>query len=390
VNEDGFSLLETMLATVLLLLVTGGVFSMMHPEQGSFAAQTEAADLQQRLRVGQEGLSRDIIMAGAGSYAGQRTGPLINYFGAVLPFRQGAVNADPVGTFATDRITVLYVPSTNTQTTLSEDLIPGGSTLKVYSEGAGSCPRDGSGHPIALCGITKDTTLLVFDSDGNYDTFTVTAVNDDIATVSVNRSNHLMTTTYVKDKATVAEVRSRTYYLKSDVASSTYQLMRYDGAFNADVPVLDHVVGLQFDYYGEPAPPMIRKPIADSIGPWTTYGPKPSVAGVGNCLFTGDAPPAAKLPTLGDGGEALVPLSAAQLSDGPWCPDEFNANRWDADLLRIRKIGVTLRVQAAVAALRGPAGVLFARGGTSRGGNKWVPDQEVRFQISPRNLNPGR
>ena len=86
----------------------------------------------------------------------------------------------------------------------------------------------------------------------------------------------------------------------------------------------------------------------------------------------------------------MVPLTAAQLADGPWCPNGVNANRWDADLLRIRKIGVTLRVQSAVAALRGPAGVLFTNGGTSRGGSKWVPDQEIRFQVSPRNLNPGR
>jgi hypothetical protein len=86
----------------------------------------------------------------------------------------------------------------------------------------------------------------------------------------------------------------------------------------------------------------------------------------------------------------LVKLAAAQLTDGPFCPNNTDGNRWDADLLRIRKVGVTLRVQSAVAALRGPAGALFTRGGTSRGGNKWVPDQELHFDLSPRNLNLGR
>jgi hypothetical protein len=80
----------------------------------------------------------------------------------------------------------------------------------------------------------------------------------------------------------------------------------------------------------------------------------------------------------------------AQLTDGPWCPDAMNPNRWDADLLRIRKIAVTLRVESAVEALRGPAGTLFVHGGTSRGGHRFAPDQEVRFQVSPRNLNLGR
>ena len=99
-----------------------------------------------------------------------------------------------------------------------------------------------------------------------------------------------------------------------------------------------------------------------------------------------------RLAVLGASGpaSALVPLTDTQLTDGPWCPDETNANRWDADLLRIRKIGVTLRVQAANAALRGPAGVLFAHGGTSRSRNRWLPDLQVRFDVTPRNMEFGR
>jgi hypothetical protein len=96
--------------------------------------------------------------------------------------------------------------------------------------------------------------------------------------------------------------------------------------------------------------------------------------------------PVARLAALADGG-ALTPLTAATLSDGPWCPDEASTTRWDADLLRIRKVGVTIRVETASSALRGPASALFANGGTSHDANRWVPDQEVRFQVSPRNMN---
>ena len=94
----------------------------------------------------------------------------------------------------------------------------------------------------------------------------------------------------------------------------------------------------------------------------------------------------------GENTAALVQLTESQLTDGlpAWCPDENRAARYDVDLLRIRKIGVTVRLQTAMAALRGPAGVLFRNGGTSRSATKWVPDQEVRFQVSPRNLNLGR
>src|SRR5881628_683989 len=91
-----------------------------------------------------------------------------------------------------------------------------------------------------------------------------------------------------------------------------------------------------------------------------------------------------RLPSLGAPSSGLVKLNDpsdpnTSLTDGPWCPDPNNVNKWDADLLRIRKITVTLRVQAALEALRGPAGTLFTKAGTSRGANSYAPDQEVKF-----------
>ena len=47
---------------------------------------------------------------------------------------------------------------------------------------------------------------------------------------------------------------------------------------------------------------------------------------------------------------------------GPWCPDGVHAARFDADLLRIRRVRLRLRVQVAVAAMRGPAGRCSRRG----------------------------
>ena len=75
---------------------------------------------------------------------------------------------------------------------------------------------------------------------------------------------------------------------------------------------------------------------------------------------------------------------------GAWCPNADSPMRYDADLLRIRRVRVTLRVQVALAALRGPAGVLFTRGGTSSSTERFVPDQEIKFDVTPRNMNLGR
>lgn len=126
------------------------------------------------------------------------------------------------------------------------------------------------------------------------------------------------------------------------------------------------------------------------MAPATTYGPKPVASGVASCTFSAATPPAPLLPALGDGSQRLVELTEAELAGGPFCPDDGNSNRWDADLLRIRRIGVTVRVQSAAAALRGPAGALFAHPGTSQSSAKWLPDQEIHFDVSPRNLNLGR
>jgi len=181
------------------------------------------------------------------------------------------------------------------------------------------------------------------------------------------------------------------YYLELDPTLQVRRLMHSDGSPGSAAPVVDHVVGLAFEYDGDPRPPELT-----SIGE-ASYGPtppdpatRPTAYPAGeNCTFRVDEASGlrvARLPTLSP-GNALVPLAEAQFRDGPWCPDETSPGRWDADLLRIRRVRVTVRIEAANAALRGPAGALFANGGTSRGANRWLPDQEIRFELSPRNLN---
>jgi type II secretory pathway pseudopilin PulG len=298
-TDTGFSLVELTVAAAVLLLVTASLIALSVPSQGLFSAQSEVADVQQRLRVAADTLSRDLLVAGAG----------LNYSVApILPYRSGLRNSDPPGTYRTDTITTVYVARN------------------------------------------------------------------------------------------IGAIVSSTYTLKTDAVAGTSQLMAYDGTANPDVPVVDNVVGLSFDYYGDPQPPTMRKALADPVGPWTTYGAPPAASAVApfaageNCTFVNDGSPlpAPRLAAFGRSDEPLVKLTVAELTDGPWCPDDGAAARWDADLLRVRRVGVTLRVQAAMASLRGPAGLLFANGGTARSAVKWVPDQEIRFDVAPRNLNLGR
>jgi type II secretory pathway pseudopilin PulG len=204
--------------------------------------------------------------------------------------------------------------------------------------------------------------------------------------------------TFKPDTITLISRSIRTYWLKADDRTETYQLMMYAGGTSLDVPVVDNVVGLSFQYFGDPRPPTMVRLLSDPSGPWTTYGPVPARGPVGpypageNCVFlaNGTELPDPRLPVLPPAGSNLVPLAANQFADGPWCPDEAAIDRWDADLLRVRAVAATLRVQAASPSLRGPAGPLFMRSGTSTSGSRWVPDLEIHVQTAPRNLDLGR
>jgi hypothetical protein len=194
--------------------------------------------------------------------------------------------------------------------------------------------------------------------------------------------------------AQVAQITQRTFYLNVP----TLQLMYYDGD-QRDEALVDNVVDLKFEYFGEARPPVLVTGPAGTK--WTTYGPKPPAVGVSNgttwpagqnCAFTidGGGAQVSRLPDLAAGSVGLVKLTEAQMTDGPWCPDAAFPTRFDADLLRVRKIGISMRVQVASTELRGPAGALFRRSGTSMGSRMLVPDQEVRFEVTPRNFNLGR
>lgn len=183
---------------------------------------------------------------------------------------------------------------------------------------------------------------------------------------------------------------SRTYYLRAGGAAS--QLMRYDGRAAA-FPVLDDVVLLAFEYFGAAQPPQI---VVDEEGPRATYGPMPppldtddpaDAWGPGeNCAFAViGGVRQSRLAAVEDDDR---PLSPSILTDGPWCPDAAAEDRFDADLLRVRRVRVRLRLQAPPP-FRGRAGAFFLHAGTAVDPRRHVPDQEIQFDIALRNWSAG-
>jgi hypothetical protein len=355
----------------ITMTVVGSVFSLLNPAQGSFGMEPEVTDLQQRLRVAQDTIYRDLLMAGAGSYSGEQTGSLLYFFPPVLPFRPGAGDQA-----LADTITLVYVPAAAAQTTLAQAVSDdGAATMQLKVDSA--------------AGFKPGTTALVFDYAGNYDTFTIKSLGD-ASTLTVTRQHSPGASEPVFPVGSkVVQAVSRTYSYKRD----THQLMAADSATGSDVPVVDNIVDLTFEYWGDPNPPKRTANALNSVGPSMTYGPAPLIAE--NCLIAIDqGRQIERLPTLSSGSNvnALVRLTGDQLADGSlgWCPSDTHPNRYSPNLFRIRKIGVTVRVQAALAAMRGPAGALFRVGGTSTSATRWIPDQQVRFEVCPRNMNLGR
>jgi hypothetical protein len=127
---------------------------------------------------------------------------------------------------------------------------------------------------------------------------------------------------------------------------------------------VDHVAALQFEYYGDPRP--------DSV-------PVPA-AGESNCAYVG-SPPVPLLADLGGAGPKL--MSANVLTDGPACGQP--PYRFDADLLRIRRLSFTIRLEAESGEFRG-RGAAFATSGVSRSSARMVSDQQTTVGIAPRNL----
>jgi hypothetical protein len=331
IDHSGFTTVELLVALVLTLVVVGAAIGLMNPHALAARLQPDVVDAQQRLRVATDVLLRDFYVAGAGVDSGPMAGPLRLYLPPVIPRRAGPRFADPPDVALADAVTILHVPSSSSQTVLGLALNSGLASLFPHA-----------GCPIAqpACGFGAGDGLVLFDDQGHFDVFTVLAASGSEATLRHRGQQGAFAFPAGTFAATV-EVRS--YYF--DAAAG--QLRVSDGD-QSDQPVVDGLSRLSFEYAGSPAPPR---------------SPKPPL-GTANCLFDATGVPEPGLATLTPGADGFAALPHALLVDGPWCG--AGATRFDADLLRIRRIRVTL----AAGRLGRPVG----------------RDPAVTVDVAPRNL----
>jgi hypothetical protein len=355
--DAGYSLIEMLVSTAIMVTVTGAIFSLVNPARGISRIQPEAADMQQRARIAADTLYKDLVMAGAGPYQGAATGSLATFFAPILPYRAGKLNADAPGSFKDNVLTIVYVPNTSSQTTIRDAMPNASAEIKV--EPQNGCPV---GDP--LCGFSEGMSVLIFNpSTGSFDTFVITQIQT--GALHLQHRGTKLSEAYPIG-ASIAQAQYHTYW--HDTVQN--QLRHYDG-LDTDVPLVDNVVDLKFEYWGDPEPP--RAPI-------------PSPASGTNCVMAAGVP---RLATLAATTGSLVRLNPSIFTDKApdMCGADGSTNQFDPDLLRIRKVTVLLRVQASDPTMRGTDARFFRKPGVGAGADGWMPDYEIRFEVSPRNLN---
>ena len=381
----GFTLAELLVATAVTLVALGLAASLLRPVSVAFQSLPEAVDAQQRLRAAAQAIVDDITGAGAGPVLGWG-GRAVPEWPAALPCRWAGepLGTRPGGCAQADAISLVTMPLAAPQALVAEDLAAPGGPIRVAALSA--CALS---HP--ACRFHDDGRALVADGTGAWDLVPITAVSSDGLTL--DHASAPLTRLY-RAGAILGETTSSAYSLRFDPVTGASQLRRStDGS--PDMPMLDHVTGLRFEYFGRAEPPAVVSD-DDPIARRATYGPLPPPAGVDdmldawppgeNCQFfrvDGLAyPRQAALPVEAD---RLARLPLGVFADGPWCPDGASANRYDADLLRIRLVRVTLRVQAQALAVRGSDARFFAQPGAGREAARLVPDIEVRVDAAIRN-----
>lgn len=309
-RERGFTLVELVVSAAIVAVMMAALLQFADLAQRLVRVQGDLADLNQRARVAGSRLYQDLVMAGAGPWHGARRGSLAGVVPAVRPWRAGAVAPDPELSFSAERLSVLYVPDTTSQTSLTGAMATTAGPLLIDAFAPG-CPPDGA------CGFNAgDRAILLGDSPGAFDVFTVATAGGGLITPA-----EPLSATYGPDSG-LAAVIERTYYL--DRASR--RLMAYDGALTNSI-VLDHVSDLRFTYFGT---------VAGMPASWET-------------------------------------LNEAVLTDGPL--HGVAPNRFDADVLRIRRIRVAVTLEA--------------QDGWRRWAG-WEGRRQLTFDVSPRNLGVRR
>lgn len=344
----GASLAELVVALGLTLVLSGLAAVALAESAAAFAWQPASGELDARARSLARTLASDLTGAGAGPAArfeppiatGRQLDRLTAWMPAVLPRVLGLDAADADTVAAGDRLSIVTIAAVAPQAAVRR-VAPRWRWL------AGpTCPALVDG-----CRLDDGLAVLVLAPAIGFRLAEAAAVGAEGLELAGIGGDAAGT------DALVAEAGIVSY--RFDRARREILRARAGGRGQ---PMLGDVVAFTVEYWGDPAPPTPSWPAAGET-----------------CLAFADG--TARLPRLAPPGAAAVRLDPAQLGDGPWCgSDPF---RFDADLLRVERVRIRVRVQAEPVASRGADPRRFAQPGHAGSGAREIADLELAIDVAP-------
>ena len=374
-SARGFTLVELLVASLLTLLVVAAAVAMAASARQAFAVEPAALDTVRRVREGIDALAAALAGAGGGHAAGD----------GVSSFASGVPIVRP--------LTALTGAAGSRFAALGTlRAIEGGlGRLAAAQPGpAGSLTLDRVASACALttavCGFGVGDVAAVFDGRGHYDVFQVVEVSDALGRITPGAP---LGYAYGAGAWVLAVRADRFGVLPQADGSQALTRITWSGARE---PMVDGVVDLEFRVWGRALAPEIRDA---ATGPGVAqYGlppPGPLEPDPDNVFTTGahcmvaraGPAPLSRLASYEPEADGLVRFEPGDFSDGPWCPYDGSPGAYDADLHRISRVDIRLRVEVQSAEFRGPAGRLFTRGGTAaRNAPKWVLDRTLVASVA--------
>ena len=218
------SLVETILSMALTIALSGTIMSLVLAGQTIARTQPEAADLQQRARIGARTIAAELRDAGAGLERGPLAGPLSRYFPAIAPSADGGV-------------TIWRTTKREAQASPAVLVALGATTVPLQATGA--CP---AGQ--AACAFGPGATAMAFTSTGCRVPLRIAAVDGDALLLAAPLSGCPL-----DPSSAIAEGEVRTYR----VDTAARQLIRRDEATGPGAPVIDGVAAMEVAYYADTA-----------------------------------------------------------------------------------------------------------------------------------------
>lgn len=279
INQKGFSLLEMLVVMVMMMIIMGGVFTLMRGAITTANANYEMTDAQQGLRNSQEFLIRDILTAGDGLKGVSNIWLPTNFVADYLTIRPAA-ELDPtswgyvnVGAILSDdnMPSGVKVPGTNPETNvlartdrltmLSAD--PDFSTIDIAPGGT-----DRSTGRISIpASRIDDFTVgeIYYITSGGTGAFGVVTVVDKAANaiywgngdaLNFNRTGSTGLLAAATNNGSSASTLKRVQIIHYFVDADSRMIRRafgVKGSSFVDSVVAEHIISAQFRYVSQPA-----------------------------------------------------------------------------------------------------------------------------------------